>query len=287
MASISIEGGGPNILRVVGYMAACDLHTFRHVVGTSSGGILAVLLCVGWTPQELIDEVIPDLSLNHILEHDATTMSKVRMLYYVVRQLGLNRGDRLFAYLGGLIARKTGNPDTTFAEAYHLTHIECLVTTVCWTTQQLEPFSNIHTPDTPLRTAARCTASLPGLFMPACVAGKVYIDGAGFCNNPAYLLREHYNPPASSTYVFRYDRRQTQEEEKLWASNLIAYIVRLFMLMSYRIEHLTPPAYKDREIWIPSTGHTLTGLSSDLAVLVEDGRRIAQRHTLRALSPGN
>lgn len=116
--NIVLEDGGIRGFAYIGAYEVLDslhiLQSVERVGGSSAGAIQAALLAVGYTPAEmkLIAETIPLKKFN---DGGWSVIGGTRRLR---KQFGWYKGDGFEAWIGKLIAKKTGSATTTFAELH-------------------------------------------------------------------------------------------------------------------------------------------------------------------------
>ena len=173
--NLVFEGGGVRGIAYVGALRVLQergvLADIQRVGGTSVGAITALLLALNYTPDEM-ETVLTSLNMGQF--NDGQWLF-VGGLARTSRRYGWYRGERFNRWLETLVARKTGNPNLTFAQLHnwrtnHVGTCDLYVTGTNLTAQQSVVFSHEHTPDMPLKTAVRISMSVPLYF------GAVFLD---------------------------------------------------------------------------------------------------------------
>ncbi len=173
--NLVFEGGGVRGMAYVGALRVLQerdvLADIQRVGGTSVGAITALLLALGYTPGEM-ETVLTRLNIGQF--NDGRWLF-VGGFARTTRRYGWYRGERFERWLETLIARKTGNPNLTFAQLHtlrtdHPGTRDLYVTGTNLTAQQSVVFSHEQTPDMPLKIAVRISMSVPLYF------GAVFLD---------------------------------------------------------------------------------------------------------------
>lgn len=173
--NLVFEGGGVRGIAYVGALRVLQerriLADIQRVGGTSVGAVTALLMALGYTPDEM-ETVLMTLNIGQF--NDGRWLF-VGGFARTSKRYGWYRGERFERWLESLIARKTGNPNLTFAQLHalrtnHPGTCDLYVTGTNLTAQKSVVFSYECTPDMPLKTAVRISMSVPLYF------GAVFLD---------------------------------------------------------------------------------------------------------------
>jgi len=265
--NLTFEGGGAKGYAYVGALQSLERegiypNQIRRVAGTSVGSLFAVLASLGCTTDYMLSIVPKDFQG---LAKDGTG-GRVRSYMRVARARGMHPGQRLYDFLGRILADKAGNPDITFQQLHARFGRELCIPITNVTRMMTEYCHLKTTPTMPVRLAARISMSLPVLLEPVTVAsrrqptggssvGDVYVDGGLLCNNPVHvfdgwwlsLLREdsffrrvnplssaseHYpraarfSPPSEKTLGFTLFAASESDITRTWVSDQVVLPVR-------------------------------------------------------------
>ena len=106
--NLVFEGGG---VKGIAYVGALDvlidkgiISNIQRIGGTSAGAINAILLGLGFTPQETQD-ILWSLDFNEFLDD---SWGNVRDTARLIEQFGWYKGDYFRDWIGKLIKEKTG-----------------------------------------------------------------------------------------------------------------------------------------------------------------------------------
>ena len=202
--NLIFEGGGVKGIAYLGAMDVLDkkgiLEQVERVGGTSAGAINAILVGLGFTPEETRD-ILWSLDFNRFMDDD---WGIVRDTERLIEQYGWYKGDFFRNWVGNLIREKTGNSESTFADIEALKEkkkfrsLYFMGTNL--STRFSEVFSAEHTPRVCVADAVRISMSIP-LFFAAkrSPRGDVYVDGGVLDNYPVKLFdRDKYVTPENS-----------------------------------------------------------------------------------------
>lgn len=173
--NLVFEGGGVRGIAYAGALNVLEqrgvLASVERVGGTSVGAITALLLAVGYNAGE-IRNLLSELKIQQFNDGRWFFLGGFHRLG---RRYGWYRGERFERWVETVIARKTAQPNLTFADL-HQRHLadtrfkDLYVTGTNLTTQKVVVFSHEQTPTMPLKTAIRISISVPMYF------GAVLLD---------------------------------------------------------------------------------------------------------------
>lgn len=183
MEEICIGGGG---VKGIGFLGALYelqinglLNNVKRYSGASIGGFFAALLCIGYTPKEIIDQVF-FYNLNEIKDIDIKSSFE---------NLSIMIGDKFKQFVRELINKKE-NPDITLKELYCKTQKEIIISVTCVNESKVEYISHKTDPDLTLFKLICMTTSIPIVFPPVEYKEKFYADGGIIDNFPMCVLSD-------------------------------------------------------------------------------------------------
>ena len=177
--TLCFSGGGVKGISFLGalkYLKENEMfkpEEIKTLVGTSVGAILALLLAVDYSIEELIDFVLKFDFSKFKLETDSTKL---------LLNFGIDSGDKFVILLNTLLKEKLGVEDLTFMELYNKTNKNLKILATNYTLSKSEVFNYETTPDTDVILATRMSFSVPFLFTPIEYKNCYYIDGGVSCN---------------------------------------------------------------------------------------------------------
>ena len=307
--NLVFEGGGVKGAAYGGALGELEergiLNDITRVAGTSAGAITAVLLAVGYSPEELTD-IIANTNFGDFADDDDGLIGDVKDAVRIVSDFGWHKGDYFHEWVGELIKGKTGKEDLTFKELNELEgSLELYLTATNLSFQCAAIFSHEHTPDVEIRDAARMSMSIP-LYFKCFRYGEnndeVMVDGGVTWNYPLnifdnikYLHNSENGEPVeynkSEDYVFNHEtlgfRLDSSKEIEFnkhdWANvhkdinNIVDYLKALggFILEMANKAHLHKNDW-ERTVFIGTlnVGATDFNLSREkIQGLIEQGRK--------------
>lgn len=172
--NLILSGGSSKCIVYVGAIRSLiELHildTIENFAGTSGGALLASLLVLQYTIDE-IEELYYKLNLKDLID------IKGDNILQFFNDYGLDAGDKFIQLIKIVIKKKTNNPNITFKELYEITHKNLIITGTCVEKECVEYFNHIDTPDMPVYLAIRISISMPFIFNRVVYNNYTYIDG--------------------------------------------------------------------------------------------------------------
>lgn len=201
------SGGGAKIFGHVGAIKKVHEHGIRANIfaGSSSGAIIAMLLYIGYTPEEIEDEfgyISDDILID--VDVQRAGISTTRNLKGAIDYMVLNKIQKIVKRYpkrfesgdGALFLAKYFNETTfTFRALAQLRKIcpeagigeGLFVTGSDVTVQERKIFSLETTPDIEIAEAVKISGSMPVLYHPTDLDGHVFTDGGCMENTPVGL----------------------------------------------------------------------------------------------------
>lgn len=154
----------------------------KGVMGVSAGSILAALIALGFSGEE-IEEIVLGMDYSEFTDN---SWGFIRDTYRLLTRFGWNKGDVFLQWFGDLVERKHGSKDLTFKQAYRITGKRLVVLATCLETQSSRVMCVKTEPDMPIRLALRMSMSIPAFFTAVPYQGRTYVDGGVVNNYPIW-----------------------------------------------------------------------------------------------------
>ena len=171
--NLVFEGAGMKGIAYVGVLEELEeqgiLENIEKVAGTSSGGITAMSVALGYSVQEIKD-LIYDTPFDKFNDGKGLFIGGIHRLK---KRYGWFQGKNFTAWLENVIAQKTGDADITFEEWIEQGYKPLYVTGSSLSHQKSVFFSAETYPKMKVKNAVRITMSIPFYFE------AVYIDEVG------------------------------------------------------------------------------------------------------------
>jgi len=188
--NLVFEGGGVKGIAYVGALEVLEkekiLSKIKRVAGTSAGAMVAVLVGLGYTYEDL-KEILWNLDFKNFMDGSWGVIRNTKRL---IEDYGWYKGDFFRNVMGDYIKKKTGNSESTFADIAKLMDKDNNFKDIYLIGSNLstgysEIFSYEHTPRMCVADAARISMSIPLFFASVRgMRGDIYVDG-GLLDNYA------------------------------------------------------------------------------------------------------
>lgn len=308
--NLVFEGAGIRGIAYCGAISVLErkgmIRDIELVGGTSAGSIVALCVSLGYSAQEISDLLY---STNFKKLNDGRFFF-VGGINRMNKYFGWYRGQKFTRWLEGIIARKTGDPDISFA-ALHARGFKDLYATATVLNQQRLAVLSRHTyPNMRIKDAVRISCSIPMYFEALFVdkEGHVFrsprnaqgldvmIDGGSIANFPIHLFDSTVVRAGVAAVIanegtlgFRIDRDQQIEYDKqnkglagMPVTSFKEYMRALYniTLESLNRQPLSPEDWK-RTVSI-SDGALQPRIrklaKEEITILIENGRRATENY---------
>jgi NTE family protein len=154
----------------------------KNILGVSVGAIIGFLYNIGYTPSELID---------NLLEKDFGDLTDISILS-LVENYGIDSGDSILEYIKELAAKKNIPEGITFKELYDKTSVNLQMTATNLTRNCSTIFDYVSYPDLQVMQAIRMSYSIPFVFSCVRFQDCIYVDGGLSDNYPIELYNHDH-----------------------------------------------------------------------------------------------
>lgn len=204
--NLVFEGGGIRGVAFTGAVSVLEqyglIKEIENVGGTSAGSIIGLLISLGYTSAE-IKEILISMKVEKFNDGKGGLVGKYTR---AKRNFAIYKGDAFEQWLGKIVAKKTGNEHSTFAQLHSLRilnpaykEFSCVGTNL--TKQKSVIFSYSNTPDFELKKAVRISCAIPFFYEPVLLDSlgnvvnevkkgasyDVMVDGGVMANYPLEL----------------------------------------------------------------------------------------------------
>lgn len=152
-----------------------DIKNINTFSGSSIGAILAFLLCINFT----IDEIIL-----FIISYDFNNIESEYNIENIFTSFGFNKGEIIENLFNKLLKHKLNKSDYTFIELYKITNKKLIIIGTNFTKGTEQIFSYEKTPNYSVVKALRISISIPIIFTPIKMNDDYFVDGALLNNFP-------------------------------------------------------------------------------------------------------
>lgn len=203
-----LEGGGVKVVAFVGALKVMEVSgILKHIhdfAGTSAGALLAAILAMGYT----IDEILAMVkNMDFARFKDNSSVGILGDSVGLLSNYGMCSGAVFCDWFSTLISRKFEQSDLTFQQLFERTQNTLVVTTANANSGRTVYLSRHTHPQLSIITAVRMSISIPFFFTPVKYDGDYYVDGGLFDNYPIYAFDNEVPGDKQSTATL--DKMQT------------------------------------------------------------------------------
>lgn len=247
--NLVFEGGGVKGIAYVGALKRLEeegiLQNIEKVAGTSAGAMVAVLVGLGFSTDELYD-ILKTLNFKNFMD---SSWGIIRDTKRLLTDYGWYKGDFFRDLMAGYIEQKTGDGEATFADIAEkreqgMPFRDIYLIGADLSTGYSKVFSADLTPDAKVADAARISMSIP-LFFAAIKGlngdGHIYVDG-GLLDNYAIKVfdRKDYVSDVSNMrrteYYQKINEKLAEKNMKMRKLNSINEYVYNMETLGFRLD---------------------------------------------------
>ena len=211
--NLALEGGGVKGLAYPGALQVLQsediLPKVRNVAGTSAGSIVAALIALGYTPEQM-QALMLDLDFKQF--EDGSVLGGPGRFF---RKFGWFKGDYFLEWMQCRVKEQTGNPNATFADLHKDSSKfkDLFVLSTDLSRRRTQVFSFDTSPDLPVAHAVRASMSIPLFFEAFMIddalfgeSGRkqdLFVDGGVLDNYPIELFDKNgVNPQTLGLFLY-------------------------------------------------------------------------------------
>ena len=156
----------------------------QRYIGSSSGAILAFLLNIGYSPNEVI-------RIMKRIDFSRFDQAPPRKYLHLFDDFGIQ--DTLFyqRIFNLFLQYKNIQPDCTFLELYEKTKKHLDVVTYCLNSRSVQILNYAYTPHLSVTKALCMSMAIPFIFKPVKHENKLYVDALLSCNFPIDVIKDY------------------------------------------------------------------------------------------------
>ena len=280
--NLVFEGGGVKGTAYAGALQVLGrremLAPVRRVGGTSAGSITALLVALGYTPEETTDIV---LAIDYDKFRDGSFVTDVARL---VEQYGWYKGDYARCLFECLVERKLGSKDATFADLHERAQADPTFKDLYVVATDLDlrdwvvfSHEDVRYRDVSLAEGVRSSMSIPFYFAAQELGGDTFVDGGVLHNYPIDLF--DVDGPTPATLGFFLGSQETGRE----VTNLRVFTEEVFeSLLAVQTDDVcNDPTVIRRTVFIDPLGISTTdfGLTqAQKCALIQSGAKGTQSY---------
>ena len=245
--TIVFSGGGADGALFVGAIKALiehdkefDLDAIKTAVGYSVGSIMAVMVGMRMTPEEIEQSMFTGFVTGALSKLDINNLLNLPI------RLGIDDGHKIMEWLGNIMSNHGIDRHITLKRFHQLTGNTLVIAATNLTHMRTEFLDAQTAPDLPVLKAVRMSTSVPILFTPVSWQGSLYIDGDAIPTK--YLDCVDLGSDRSALELNIVDRpEECQSNTEDPTPNFQTYMLMLYRVLVTR-RASSPAAAKSRRI---------------------------------------
>jgi NTE family protein len=210
-----------------------QLDKLEAIAGTSVGSILATLIVIGFTVDQIWEFMLM-IDFKKMVSPD---------ILQLLEKFGMDTGDKFYHLTQEILRRATGLSCVTFRKLYECTHKKLIIVGSCLTTREIVYYDHERTPEFEVALAVRISISMPFYFTPVEVEGRQYIDGCILNNYPINLFEKEMETTIGMIIKDEHAACTTFQ----YPEQYLRAVVNLFLYNYYKETHMR---YQNNTIYI-------------------------------------
>lgn len=228
-----ISSGGVNGFAILGCLQRLidekKLDDIDIFIGTSVGGIINYLICIGYTPSEIFVHLWQENIMNE-LKINCNPLN-------ILKKEGIFNWKIIEHFLKKLTLLKIEKDEISLKELYEMKKKKLILCTYNFSKNIVEYINYENYPNINCIDALRMSSNIPLIFSNFKYNEDYYIDGGIYCSFPIHYI----NLSNYKIIGIKLNYKMNNNIDKL---NLIDYIINLFLIPSF---HLTKILNQEHE----------------------------------------
>jgi hypothetical protein len=183
---IVLEGSASKVFSIIGCLTELekniDITKIKAFAGTSSGAIIAFLLCIGIYPKE-ISKLFDNIDTNNLLKQNIFEGVKE-----FVNNYGYYNFNNFEIILKDILKKKIGKEDITFKEIYEKYNKVLVITGTCINKRRTHYYHYQSNPNMSILFALRISTCIPFVFGHIKWEKDLLVDGCLLDNYPLWFF---------------------------------------------------------------------------------------------------
>lgn len=189
--TLILSGGGTKGISYCGVLKKLDeIHEnidkynvtidINEIIGVSVGSIIGFLYCIGYTGDELVNE---------IYKMKSKRLQDFKIVN-LLNEWGLDSGESIINWIEELCNKKNINKWITFNELYEKSNINFRIGVTNLNKYEFKVFDKLNSGDISILRIIRLSFNLPLIYTKQEYDGELYLDGGIINNYPIYLYKD-------------------------------------------------------------------------------------------------
>ena len=254
--NLVFEGNGMAGLAYIGVLKVLEernlINDIEKIAGTSSGAIMASLISIGYTAEQIYN-ISKEIDWKNMVQR----RNCLFQFFHFWNKYGLFKYDRIEKTLKSFFLRKLGRSDLTFKEHYELTNKKLILVGLNVNKKKPEYFCEELTPDMSVIKAIKISSSFPFIFDPVKHNNMYYVDGGVMNNFPI----EYFGYRNKDTLGVNLVDDDTITDQKTPIGNILNFGFNILQSVILVQEHMDLEFGKENVMYIPvPTGNVINNV---------------------------
>lgn len=153
----------------------------KKVAGVSAGSIFGLGYVLGYSPEEMEEEVL----------NKNFNMLKDVKISNLIKKYGIDSGNNMISWIETMLIKKGFDRNITFEELYNKNPIELMIFATNLNNYNFTVFNHINTPHVKVTKAIRCSISIPLVFTAEIYDNNIHVDGGVVNNYPIHYFESN------------------------------------------------------------------------------------------------
>lgn len=225
---IVLSGGSLKGISYIGVLRHLEelniTKTLEEYIGTSIGALFCLILCIGYTSDDL-EKIFMNFDPSTLVDYHLSGL---------LESFGLDDGKKLESFIKIFIKNKGHKEDITLKQLYEKTDKKMTFSTCHINTKQNVFLNYLTFPELPVYLAVRMSMNIPIIFSPVLYKESLYIDGCMSCNLPVKFLTKE-STKEDSVFVVYLKPDNIHKHQQI--ENIMEYLSTLPKCSVYCIEN--------------------------------------------------
>ena len=243
-----MSGGGSKAISYIGVIKRMEelrvqnkiILNINEVCGVSAGSIIGLLYLLGYTYEELEQEVV-----NKKLEH----LKDIRISNFFTNY-GIDSGKNIMNWIESLLVRKGYDKNITFKQLYDMINKKFVIMATNLNKYKHTFFDYINTPDISILKAVRMSISIPFYFTCERYNNDVHVDGALIENYPIKMYKDNLKNVLGFKIINYGELKEHSVEYKINSIDTFIYNVIYCFIVQKERQTTLNDEYKMHTIYI-------------------------------------
>jgi NTE family protein len=244
MKVLCLSSGGMHGINTLGYLHKKmkddkDFNNFTHIIGSSVGSIIGMLMCIGYTPYEIYKK-LKHVNFKKFIDKEDIDIINIfnNFRSSKVDNYCLDNAVKFRNIIIEFMNDKGVDKNITFNELFKKTDIKLYINAININKRKDKLFSAFISPDVSVLESVMASSSIPILFPPVKIYNNYYIDGGAISEAPIkhliYLMNETNEINENIIYIQYYKIDYYNNN----INNISSYLQTLYKILRHHSNYI-------------------------------------------------